>query len=74
MQVTVPVACIVGYLLWTGSGVHQAAIRQLMLPVSTKGWLLILPYALMVPLLLVRDQAQLWLLRRRTEEVELEGE
>ncbi|HEU4406690.1 MAG TPA: protein kinase [Polyangiaceae bacterium] len=67
-QLTVPVACIVGYLLWTGSGVHQGAIRQLIVPVSTKGWLLILPYALLVLLLPVRDQAQLWLLSRRERE------
>ena len=64
MQVIVPVVCIVGYLLWTGSGLHQIAIRQLIVPVSMKGWLLILPYVLLVPLLLVRDQAQLWILRR----------
>ena len=40
------------------------AIRQLIMPVSMKGWLLILPYALLVPLLLVRDGVQLWLVRR----------
>jgi hypothetical protein len=67
MQLTVPIVCIIGYLVWTGSGVHQQAIRQLMLPVSMKGWLLILPYALLLPLLLARDQAQLWLLRRNAK-------
>jgi hypothetical protein len=65
IQVVLPIGCIVGYLLWTGSGVHQDAIRQLIVPVSAKGWLLILPYALLVPLLLVRDRVQLFFLERR---------
>jgi tRNA A-37 threonylcarbamoyl transferase component Bud32 len=64
LQVAVPIVCIVGYLLWNGSGVHQGAIRQLIVPVSAKGWLLILPYVLLVPLLLVRDPLQLRRLRR----------
>jgi protein kinase-like protein len=68
LQLTVPAACVVGYLIWTGSGVHQDALRQLIVPVSTKGWLLILPYALLVIVLLGRDQAQLWLLARRDRE------
>jgi serine/threonine protein kinase len=63
LQVAVPIVCIVAYLAWTGSGVHRHAIRQLIVPVSTKGWLLILPYVLLVPLLLVRDHVQLWLVR-----------
>ena len=49
---------------WTGSGAPQQAIGHLILPVSMKGWLVILPYALLVPLLLVRDQVHLWFLRR----------
>jgi hypothetical protein len=64
IQITIPVACIVVYLLWIGGLAPRDALRQLILPVSMKGWLLILPYALLVPLLLVRDHAQLWLLRR----------
>jgi hypothetical protein len=64
-QITVPFACIVGYLVWTGSGASQHAIGHLILPVSIKGWLVILPYALLVPFLLVRDQVHLWLLRRK---------
>ena len=67
VQVAVPVVCIVGYLVWSGSGVHQEAIQKLILPVSTKGWLLILPYALLVPLLLVRDPVQRWMLQRAAE-------
>ncbi len=60
-----PVACIAAYLLWTGSGLHQQAIQQLVMPVTTKGWLLILPYALLVPVLLLRDPLHLALARRR---------
>lgn len=60
-----PVACIAAYLLWTGSGLHQQAIQRLVMPVTTKGWLLILPYALLVPVLLLRDPVHLTLARRR---------
>jgi hypothetical protein len=65
LQLVVPVGCIVAYLIWTGSGVHQQAIQQLVMPVTAKGWLLILPYTLLLPLLLVRDHLQLWALRRK---------
>jgi hypothetical protein len=64
LQLTVPIACVIAYLLWTGSGVHELAVRQLVLPVTTKGWLLILPYALLLPMLLVRDPIHLWWLKR----------
>ncbi len=64
-ELAVPVVCVVAYLLWTGSRVNERTIRQLVLPVSTKGWLLILPYALLVPVLLTRDGIQGWALRRR---------
>jgi hypothetical protein len=73
LQLAVPVACILGYLLWTGSGVHQQAVRQLIMPVSAKGWLLILPYALLVPVLLVRDRVQLFRLRRQKPDAPSEG-
>jgi serine/threonine protein kinase len=63
-QLAVPVVCIVAYLLWTGSGFQRAALHQL-IPVTTKGWLVVLPYALLVPLLLGRDPLQRWALRRR---------
>jgi tRNA A-37 threonylcarbamoyl transferase component Bud32 len=65
LQLTVPIVCIVGYLAWSGSGIHQHAIKELILPVSTKGWLLISPYALLIPLLLVRDRMQLKRLESR---------
>ena len=64
-QLALPVLVIVLYLIWTGSGLHQHAIQQLVMPVTTKGWLLILPYVLVLPVLLFRDRVELWLLRRR---------
>ncbi len=65
LELLVPVACIAGFLLFTGSGLHQRAIEQLVIPISTAGWLLILPYALLVPVILLADRVQLLLLRRR---------
>jgi hypothetical protein len=62
-QITVPMACIAAYLLWTGSGLQPEALDQL-LPVTTKDWLVVLPYVLLVPLLLARDPVQRWLLAR----------
>jgi serine/threonine protein kinase len=62
-QVALPLACLVGYLVWNGSGVHQQAIRELIMPVSAGGFVLILPYALLLPMLLVRDSLQLRFLR-----------
>jgi len=63
-ELSVPVACVLAYLLWTGSGVDEQAVRTLVLPVTTKGGLLILPYALLVIVLLVRDGLTSWLRRR----------
>lgn len=62
-QITVPIACIGAYLLWTGSGLQRDALDQLM-PVTTKDWLVLLPYVLLVPVLLARDPVQRWLLAR----------
>jgi hypothetical protein len=64
-QLVVPFACVALYLLFTESGLHQRAVQQLMMPVTTQGWLLILPWALLVPVLLARDSVQLRLHRRR---------
>ncbi|HEY3233831.1 MAG TPA: hypothetical protein VGJ84_03890, partial [Polyangiaceae bacterium] len=61
----VPVVCVLIYLLWTGSGIHQQVIARLVMPVTTKGWLLILPYAFLVPLLLIRDPLERRALRRK---------
>jgi serine/threonine-protein kinase len=57
-ELAVPALCVIAYLVWTGSRVDQNTIRELVLPVSTKGWLLILPYVLLVPVLLTRDGIQ----------------
>ena len=62
-QIAVPLVCIAAYLLWTGSGLQRAGLHQL-IPVTTKDWLVILPYVLLVPLLLGRDYAQKRLLRK----------
>jgi hypothetical protein len=64
-QLAVPLACMLLYLLWTGSGIQQRALQELVLPVTTKGWLLILPYALLIPVLLLRDTVQRVVLQRR---------
>jgi serine/threonine protein kinase len=64
LQLAAPVACLLAYLLWTGSGIHREAVRELIIPVTTKDWLLILPYVLLVPALLGREQLQR-LARRR---------
>lgn len=62
-QVAVPVVCVAAYLAWTGSGLQQAALDRL-IPVSTKDWLVVLPYVLLIPLLLGRDRLQIWRLGR----------
>jgi hypothetical protein len=67
VQLIVPLACVAIYLVWTGSGIHQRAVRQLILPVTAQGWLLILPYVLLIPLLLTRDKLQLSLIARRRQ-------
>jgi len=70
-QLIVPLICMLGYLMWTGSGIHQQAIRELIMPETKKDWLLILPYLLLVPVLLARDNVHKWALKRaiaRSEE------
>jgi serine/threonine protein kinase len=63
VQVAVPVVCMAAYLLWTGSGLQRAGLDRL-IPVTSKDWLVVLPYVLLVPVLLGRDALQRWLLRR----------
>jgi hypothetical protein len=65
-QIAVPVVCLTAYWLWTGSGLQRAALYQL-IPVTTKDWLLMLPYVLLVPTVLTRDYVQRWLLRRGSQ-------
>ncbi len=64
VQLVVPFVCVAIYLIWTGSGFHQRAIHALVMPVTAQGWLLILPYVGLVPLLLIRDPVQMLLLKR----------
>jgi serine/threonine protein kinase len=63
-QLAVPAACLAIYVLWTATGVQRDALRELIVPVTTKDWLVILPYVLLVPLLLSRDALQRRRLRR----------
>ena len=63
-QLAVPIVCIAVYVLWTSSGLQRDALRELIVPVTTKDWLVILPYVLLVPLLLSRDALQRRRLRR----------
>jgi hypothetical protein len=65
LQFVFPLLCIILYLLWAASGIHRQAIQQLIVPATIREWLLILPYVLMVPPLLLRDPVQLAALRRR---------
>ena len=37
---------------------ERAAVRELIIPVTTKDWLLILPYVLLVPTILGRERVQ----------------
>jgi serine/threonine-protein kinase len=65
-ELAAPVACMLAYLVFTGSGIQEQAIYNLILPVTTKGWLLILPYVLLVPVVLLRDR---WRLRRLRQQI-----
>ncbi len=66
LQLAAPVVCLLAYLMWTGSGIHKDAVRELIIPVTTKDWLLILPYVLLVPALLGRERLQRLAQRHRT--------
>jgi serine/threonine protein kinase len=55
VEAAVPVVCVLGYLLWTGSGIHEQTLKKLIMPVTTKGWLLILPYLVLLVVPLVRN-------------------
>ncbi len=68
LQLAVPVVCLLAYLMWTGSGIHKDAVRELIIPVTTKDWLLILPYVLLVPALLGREHLQRLARRRPARE------
>jgi hypothetical protein len=66
LQLVFLCACILLYVLWATSGIHRQAIQQLIVPATVREWLLILPYVLLVPTLLLRDPIQLAVLRRRS--------
>ncbi len=63
-QLAAPVLGLTGYLAWIWSGVRYGSMRDLPVPLTTKDWLLILPYVLLFPLLLSRDAVQRRRLRR----------
>ncbi|HVR18409.1 MAG TPA: hypothetical protein VMS65_01890, partial [Polyangiaceae bacterium] len=63
-QLAVPIVCMAVYVLWSSSSFQRDALRELIVPVTTKDWLVILPYVLLVPLLLSRDALQRRRLRR----------
>jgi hypothetical protein len=65
-QLAVPIACLAAYVFWTSSSLSRDALRELIVPVTSKDWLVILPYALLVPLLLSRDALQRRMLLRST--------
>ena len=64
-QLAAPVLVLTGYLAWAWSGLRYGSMRDLPVPLTTKDWLLILPYVLLFPVLLSRDALQRWHLRRR---------
>jgi serine/threonine protein kinase len=65
-QLAAPVFGLAGYLVWNWSNLRHGSMRDLPLPLTTKDWLLILPYVLLFPVLLSRDALQARRLRRLT--------
>jgi serine/threonine protein kinase len=65
-QLAAPVLGLAGYLAWNWSNLRDGSMHELPLPLTTKDWLLILPYVLLFPVLLSRDALQLRRLRRVT--------
>jgi hypothetical protein len=67
LALAAPIACLAGYLAWLASrgGLESSATAAL--PVTTKDWLLALPYVVLFPVLLFRDAVERFLLRRRRE-------
>jgi serine/threonine protein kinase len=65
VQLAAPVLGLGGYLVWVWSGIRYGSMRELPVPLTTKDWLLVLPYALLFPVLLSRDAVQRRLLRKR---------
>ena len=65
-QLAAPVLGLAGYLAWNWSEAGHGSMRELPIPLTTKDWLLILPYVLLFPVLLSRDALQRRRLRRLT--------
>jgi hypothetical protein len=63
-QLAAPILGLTGYVAWIWSDVHHGSVRDLPVPLTTKDWLLILPYVLLFPVLLSRDAVQRRFLRR----------
>jgi hypothetical protein len=64
IQLAAPILGLTGYLAWIWSGVRYGSMHDLPVPLTTKDWLLILPYVLLFPVLLSRDAVQRRFLRR----------
>jgi hypothetical protein len=63
-QLAAPLLGLTGYVAWLWSDIRYGSVRDLPVPLTTKDWLLILPYVLLFPLLLSRDAVQRRRLRR----------
>jgi hypothetical protein len=66
-QLTAPILGLTGYVGWIWSGIRYGSMRELPVPLTTKDWLLILPYVLLFPVLLSRDALQRRFLRQRVK-------
>jgi len=66
-QLSAPILGLTGYVAWIWGDLHYGSIRDLPVPLTTKDWLLVLPYVLLFPVLLSRDAVQRRFLRRRLE-------
>jgi len=64
IQLAAPILGLTGYLAWIWSGLRYGSMHDLPVPLTTKDWLLILPYVLLFPVLLSRDAVQRRFLRR----------
>jgi len=64
-QLAAPILGLTGYVAWIWGDLHYGSMRDLPVPLTTKDWLLILPYVLLFPVLLSRDAAQRRFLRRQ---------
>ncbi|HET7543592.1 MAG TPA: serine/threonine-protein kinase [Polyangiaceae bacterium] len=73
-QLSAPILGLTGYVIWVWSGMRHGSMRDLPVPLTTKDWLLILPYVLLFPVLLSRDAMQRRFLRRPVGKVSVPAE